>query len=438
MAFDPALIRAWWRGGRRLRASRALVLALVCAVALVLVATEPGLAADPAAPDANQAAHDAAVAAAVEAAVSGDARASASAAAGAGLPGAAPASTPTPSSTTPPQSTSATAGRAALAGGASMRPVPVGTPSTTPGPQPTPTPTPTPMPTVTPPPRPATVDAPVPSTVLSSLGSVASDLPPPYRDGCHVSMGGVMPSKSCLYGNLKSHTTIAIYGDSHALSWFPAILRAANDKGWRVLEVTMSACVPADIIPYYPATHSVMTACVNFRKAAIAKLAKYHPAVIFVTGTRGFQTVNSSGRVLTGSAKTNAWIRGMQRTLARLIPIASRVVMVADTPNSRYANPAACIAANPRHELACTTPVSSAVNYSWLNTEYHVALSKHVAFIDPELWVCPTSPCPSVRGNFVVHRNGGHLTAKYAATMWKKAEAALVAVLAQPGAVIGP
>ena len=67
-------------------------------------------------------------------------------------------------------------------------------------PQPVTEPAAAPMPTIMPPPRPATVDARVPSTVLSSLGSVPKDLPRPYFDGCHVQVGGVMPSKSCLYG----------------------------------------------------------------------------------------------------------------------------------------------------------------------------------------------------------------------------------------------
>ena len=298
--------------------------------------------------------------------------------------------------------------------------------------------TPTQMPTITAPPRAATVDAPVPATVLASLSKVRNDLAAPYYDHCHVSLGGRMTSGACLYGHTSSHTTIALYGDSHALSWFPALLRVVNDRGWRLLNVTMAACTPADIAPYSSSTHSVMTACLTFRKAALAKLAKYHPAVIVVTGTRGFATVNSAGRVLTGAARTSAWVAGMKRTIAKLRPLTSRVVMLADTPNSRFANPPACVAANPRHERACATPLSSAIAYSWLNTEYHVALQTGAAFIDAERWVCPTSPCPLVRGNYVVYRDPGHMTARYAATMWKKLEAAILTVRSRPGAVIGP
>ena len=395
--------------------------ALILAVGIALVAAMPGPTGNPGPSSSDQAAHDAAVAAAVVATVG-------SGAAGSGAaddalvdtppPAVDPSPTPSPSPVPSPSD-----------------PMPVPTPAAA---TPAPTPTPTPTPTITPPPRPALVDRAVPSSVLASLGSVFADKPQPYYDGCHVSMGGRMPNKPCLYGHLSSHTTIAIYGDSHALAWFPAVLRMVNDRGWRLLEVTMSACIPADVIPYYPTTHSVMTACVNFRKAALAKLAHYHPTVILVTGTRGFETISSSGRVLTGAARTTAWVNGMKRTLNKLIPLTSRVVMLADTPVSRYRSPTTCIRAHPSSERACATPVIHAVNYTWLNTEYHVALAKHVAFIDAERWVCPTSPCPLVRGNFVVYRNAGHLTARYSGTMWKKMESAVLTILTEPRAVIGP
>jgi hypothetical protein len=293
------------------------------------------------------------------------------------------------------------------------------------------------MPTITPPPRAASVDGPVPAAVRTSLKSIPGDIPTPFYDGCHVWLGGVMPAKSCLYGHPSSHTTIAIYGDSHALAWFPAVLRAVNDKGWRLLNVTMAGCTPADITPA-SATGVVLTACVAFRKAALAKLAKYHPAVILVTGTRGFATVDRPGHLLTGAARTSAWVAGMGRTLAKLIPMARRVMLISDTPTSRFADPPGCLAKNLAHVLKCATPVSYAINYGWINTEFHVALGRGVAYLDAERWVCPTSPCALVHGTYVVDRDHGHMTARFASSLWKKMEAALVRVLAEPGAVIGP
>lgn len=311
-------------------------------------------------------------------------------------------------------------------------------PSPMASPSPSPSPTPTPTPVLTPPPRPRTLEAPVPTRILASLGRVWSDIPLPYYDGCHVSSGGRMPARWCFYGNLASRTTIALFGDSHALSWFPAVLRFAKDRGWRVLSLTMSACVPADIIPYYRRTGSVMTACQAWRKAAIARLVKLKPAIIIVTGTRGFATIDSHGRLLTGPARTAAWVAGMKRTLAKLIPAARRVYLMADTPISRFTSPASCIASHPRSTLACATPVSFAVNYLWLNTEYHTALAMRTGFINPERWVCPTSPCPAHVGYRVVWRNKGHLTASFTDVQWRRLKLTVMADLARTATPASP
>ena len=294
-----------------------------------------------------------------------------------------------------------------------------------------------PDPIFRPPPRPKTVDAAVPRAVRAILGGVSGDKPLPYFDGCHVPLGGHMTSASCLYGNLASKTTIALYGDSHLLAWFPAVLRLAQDRGWRVLDLTMSACIPADIVPYAPGT-GIMRSCQAWRKAAIAKLARYRPAVLLVSGTRGFETVNGSGSVITGTARTKAWTAGMARTRRKRVPIAGRVIMLADTPVSSLNSPAACLAAHPLHSIACAQPVLHAVNYPWLNTELHAAIVGHAAFIDAERWVCPSSPCPEVIGSYVVHRNAGHITASFNRTLWHRLETAILAIRASTTWIVGP
>ena len=96
------------------------------------------------------------------------------------------------------------------------------------------------------------------------------------------------------------------------------------------------------------------------------------------------------------------------------------------------------MAANPRHEIKCATPLASAIAYSWLNTEYHVALAKQVAFIDAERWVCPSSPCPEVIGSYVVHRNAGHITASFNRTLWPRLETAILAIRASKTWIVGP
>jgi hypothetical protein len=159
-------------------------------------------------------------------------------------------------------------------------------------------------------------------------------------------------------------------------------------------------------------------------------LVKAHPAVVLVTGTRGFAVVDGSGNLLSGDARTRAWQAGMDRTIARLTPAAGRVILLADTPLSRI-DPPVCLSAHPTSVLACATPVKDAINAAWLQEEHRAADAEGVSFIDPTPWICPSSPCPVVLGDLLVYRDGGHLTATFAAALSHRLEQAVLADLAR-------
>jgi SGNH domain (fused to AT3 domains) len=278
---------------------------------------------------------------------------------------------------------------------------------------------------VTPPARQAATDSVVPAGLNPSLGGAANDMPLSYKDGCHTQMDLPASTASCLYGNLSSSTTIALFGDSHALSWFPAFSRLAQDKGWRLLSLTMSACTPADIPAWNGDWGRVMPNCPTWRRQAIAELVQVRPDIIVVAGTRGFATVDNSGRVAVGAFRTRMWIQGMKRTLKQLLPAAHHVIYLADLPSTGVVPPV-CLSAHMKSILACATPVDEAINYAWLNTEITTVASVGADFIDPERWVCPTSPCLPVLGNLLVHRDQGHLTATFAGALWRKMEQAVL------------
>ena len=301
------------------------------------------------------------------------------------------------------------------------------------GPSPTATPVPTPTPL---PPRPATGDGSVPPDLQPALWAASGDLPLSYRDGCHTQTEQPPSTAPCLYGNLASQKTIALFGDSHALSWFPAVAQMALDRGWKLLSLTMSACTPADMPVWNASFNRVSAACANWRSLAVARLVAARPSIILVTGTRGFAVVDSSGKLLTGDARTRAWDAGMHRTLAKLIPAAGEAIMIADTPLS-LVDPPVCLSQHPSSVLACATPVKDAINDAWLAEEQRVANLEGVGFIDPTRLVCPSSPCPAVLGDFLVYRDSGHLTATFAAALTDKLYAAVVADLKkrQPGIV---
>ena len=286
--------------------------------------------------------------------------------------------------------------------------------------QPTPTSTPTATPTIIPytptyilPPM---VDQEVPANLSPSLEKAPLDYPKPYADRCHTQQNLTASLAACEYGNLKSKTTVVLFGDSHALSWFPAIEKLAIAKDWKLLSLTMSSCWPADIPAWNSTTNKLMTNCTIWRKSTLAKISRIKPNLIFVSGTGGFATADSTGKVLTGDAKTQVWRAGIARTLTILKTASPRVVVLGDTPHSQY-DPADCLELNKESIAKCSTPLTKSFNTNWLTEEHNAALSLNLIWLDPTNWICTTDPCSPLFGKYLIYRDAGHLTATFAKTL---------------------
>jgi peptidoglycan/LPS O-acetylase OafA/YrhL len=264
--------------------------------------------------------------------------------------------------------------------------------------------------------RPDTLASPVPSNLQPALIDAKADRPLTYHDRCHTEQNLSPSTKPCLYGDLNSNTTIALFGDSHALSWFPALNIVAKKNGWKLLSLTMSACSPADIPGWNPSNNSVMKNCAIWRADSLRRIALAKPIITVVAGTRGFATIDSKGRVLAGEAKSAAWRSGMNRTVRLLKIASSHVIYIGDSPASRV-DPPVCLSAHPKNALDCATPVANAIQNDWLSQETAMTMDEGISFIAPDLWICPTSPCPVILGNLLIYMDGGHLTATFSAAL---------------------
>jgi peptidoglycan/LPS O-acetylase OafA/YrhL len=263
---------------------------------------------------------------------------------------------------------------------------------------------------------PTTHGGPLPAGLRPGLDDVRDLRPLPYTDGCAAKREDTGVA-TCTYGNPASPLTIVLFGDSHALAWFPAVERLATEHGWRLIMLGKVACHPADMTMWEPTLKRVYAECAVWREAAFARIAAERPALVIVTGHTGFKAANADRTGLaTGAERIDMWRAGMARTLGRLASAAGRVVMVADSPKSARDLPE-CVAAHQDDLLACATPFETAVDERWIEREQQVAASAPADFIDPTPWICPSRPCPAVIGHFLVFRDEDHMTPPFAAAI---------------------
>ena len=259
-------------------------------------------------------------------------------------------------------------------------------------------------------------DSALPRITQPALSIATRDYPRPYFDGCHTQQNMSSNSAPCIYGNKKSKTTIVLFGDSHALSWFPALEKLAIYKNWKLLSLTMSSCWPSDIPAWNSTTNMMMDNCVIWRANALDQISKLKPKYIFVAGTSGFSTADENGNVLTGEDRFNTWQIGMNQTLKVLSSASNRTFYLADYPVA-VPDPINCLKSSKTIKN-CVQPLNKALSFDWLQKESDVATNNGVIFIDGTEWICQTDPCSPVDGNYLVYRDAGHLTSTFARTLF--------------------
>lgn len=161
-----------------------------------------------------------------------------------------------------------------------------------------------------------------------------------------------------------------------------------------------------------------MPFCALWRADTLNDIIQLRPSMIFVTGTRGFSTVDKANKVVTGDARTAIWEAGMGKTLEKLKRASKQIIYISDTPISKFDAPV-CLQQHQNSIAACSTPFNKSVSMSWLAEEHKVATSEKVVWVDPTSWICSTDPCSPLSGRYGIFVDKGHLTATFAWTLEK-------------------
>jgi len=226
--------------------------------------------------------------------------------------------------------------------------------------------------------------------------------PAVYGDNCHSNYGET-ESGECTYGDLTSKTTIVLYGDSHAAQWFPALEELANERGFKLVSLTKSACPSVDV-PRADQGAFKNVHCEKWRDNSIERIKKLHPAAVIMSSFQYFTPPS-------GYSDANKWWKdGQVRLLDALRGSSEHLIYISDTPRPVRDVPN-CLASRDSH--SCDSTEKTAVK-----------IIQGFEKIDPTPWLC-SKFCPAIQNGYVVYRDASHISVAAALALKPQLEAAL-------------
>ena len=234
-----------------------------------------------------------------------------------------------------------------------------------------------------------------------------------YEDGC-LAGAGATRSPACVYGNRESRTTVVLFGDSHAMQYFPALEQIAVRHRWRLVELTKAGCPPPRVHVIYAPARREYPECDAWREHALERIERERPALVVATASVQYRVV-AGGHRLGADASARALAAGYAPTLLRLRAAAGRVAVLTDAPVAPWDVPA-CVSAALDDLRRCAFPRSRAIARA-LDVSAAVEQVDGIRVIDPTSRFCLSDVCPAVIGDVLVYRNSGHVTATYAESL---------------------
>lgn len=234
----------------------------------------------------------------------------------------------------------------------------------------------------------------VPSNLTPELSDSAGGEPVIYANGCHRGQWSTDPA-GCVVGSNPGAPLVALFGDSHAAQWYPALSTLADQGLIRLDDRTKSHCPSAEVhIAHYPR-------CAEWREKVLASVASAKPALILLSGW-GSSYVQDDP-----DAKAH-WSKALTDTVSQL-PSQSRVAVLADTPSIGVA-PAFCLGLFPDDAGRCALPRARALDTRIRDAEQDLATRGTFTYLDYTDYLCNATTCPSILGDTLVYRDGHHLT----------------------------
>lgn len=221
--------------------------------------------------------------------------------------------------------------------------------------------------------------------------------------------------RECTYGDRSSDITVALFGDSHAVHWFPALNRIAQKRKWKLATFLKSACPAVDIAVYNPRLGRVETECGKWRSLVFARIRELRPSLIIISDSLGYiETATLHGGYRNTSVEE--WREGTRRTIAELGGLSA--ILLHDVPLPKMDVPVCLSRVLAHHwypQTWCATSREAALIPQSLEAETAATLGFETAeVVDFSDLFCDVSTCKVEEDGEPIYRDQGHLTPAFA------------------------
>ena len=246
----------------------------------------------------------------------------------------------------------------------------------------------------------------VPANLQPSLRGASGDKPEIYDNGCHVNLISIEP-KICEYGDTTSDFTVALYGDSHAAQWFPALNQIAIDHQWRLIILTKMGCTTIDLITANSLVGPTYPGCRPWREKVLERFVAENVRVVLMTNSNRLTDPATDQPFADSIVKA-----GYATLIPQLQSMGINPVVITDTPYPGSDVPI-CLSKAIKNVGSCAASRDKGIRANRQQTSIDVAVENNAQYLDVSHWVCTIDTCPVITGNILMYRDSHHLTTTY-------------------------
>lgn len=248
------------------------------------------------------------------------------------------------------------------------------------------------------------------TSITKMTATLAAELPGASNDTADAMYNlphTCLTATACQFGDTSSDKVVALYGDSHARMWLPALVPLATADGFRLVLVGQDGCPAVALVIYNAIGGSA--ACTVLRTAAVKLINSMDPEAVIVSDSTTAYLAGPNKRFTTAQ-----WDKGLTTTL-KAFTGSPRLVVIGDI-QVLDEDPTSCLAAYPKAiQSKCAVDNPNKKYKGQETAEHDAATSAHAAYVDPTSWLCTQKRCSPVIGTFIAYWNSWHVSAMYAA-----------------------